>query len=180
MLRFGKPLHTFAEALKPAADAACGLFNCSNSSIFLAQPGGKKIARVDRHPAGRQQLSKRARMGRGIAERGSAAHLQLRPSSLEQIPNRTNTLNQRQCHWDLAMAEPRERSEQLSHRPQAQPIATMTAGVRITMNNTGRKNRIMGTVSLGGNAAAFCSAFDMRMSRFSFAITRSACPTGVP
>ena len=45
----------------------------------------------------------------------------------------------------------------------------------MTMNSTGRKNRIIGTVSLGGSAAAFFSASDMRMSRFSCAITRSVC-----
>ena len=35
---------------------------------------------------------------------------------------------------------------------------------------------IIGTVSFGGRAAAFFSASDMRMSRFSFAITRNAVP----
>jgi hypothetical protein len=54
------------------------------------------------------------------------------------------------------------------------------AGPRMTTNSTGRKNIIIGTVSLGGNAAAFFSASDMRMSRFSRAITRKAWPTGVP
>ena len=39
---------------------------------------------------------------------------------------------------------------------------------------------IIGTVSFGGSAAAFFSASDMRMSRFSLAMTRSAVPTGVP
>jgi hypothetical protein len=33
---------------------------------------------------------------------------------------------------------------------------------------------------LGGSAAAFFSASFMRMSRFSCAITRSECPSGVP
>jgi len=31
----------------------------------------------------------------------------------------------------------------------------MNAGPKITMNSTGRKNKIIGTVSFGGSAAAF-------------------------
>lgn len=57
------------------------------------------------------------------------------------------------------------------------PIA---AGPRITINKTGKKNKIIGTVSLGGNEAAFASASDCRISRFSLAIVLSAAPTGVP
>ena len=34
----------------------------------------------------------------------------------------------------------------------------------MTTNSTGRKNRIIGTVSLGGSPAAFFSASDMRMN----------------
>jgi hypothetical protein len=56
----------------------------------------------------------------------------------------------------------------------------MIAGPMITMNSTGRKNRIIGTVSLAGRAAAFFSAADSRRSRFSLAITRRAEPSGVP
>ena len=48
------------------------------------------------------------------------------------------------------------------------------------MNRQGRKNRIIGTVSFGGNAAAFFSASFIRMSRFSCAITRRLWPSGVP
>ena len=48
------------------------------------------------------------------------------------------------------------------------------------MNSTGRKNRIIGTVSFGGRPAAFFSASAMRMSRFSCAITRSMFASGVP
>ena len=59
-------------------------------------------------------------------------------------------------------------------------IALMAAGPRITTNSTGRKNTIIGTVSLGGSAAAFFSASDMRMSRFSCDITRRVCAIGVP
>ena len=40
----------------------------------------------------------------------------------------------------------------------------------MTTNSTGRKNRIIGTVSFGGRPAAFFSASDMRMSRFSCAM----------
>ena len=50
----------------------------------------------------------------------------------------------------------------------------MPVGPRMTTNSTGRKNRIIGTVSFGGSAAAFFSASFMRMSRFSCAITRKA------
>jgi len=56
----------------------------------------------------------------------------------------------------------------------------MPVGPRITTNSTGRKNRIIGTVSFGGSAAAFFSASFMRMSRFSCAITRRLWPSGVP
>ena len=59
-------------------------------------------------------------------------------------------------------------------------MTLIAAGPRITTNSTGRKNRIIGTVSFGGSAAAFFSASDMRMSRFSCAITRSVCAIGVP
>ena len=38
----------------------------------------------------------------------------------------------------------------------------MMAGVMITANSTGRKKMIIGTVSLGGSAAAFCSASSRR------------------
>ena len=50
----------------------------------------------------------------------------------------------------------------------------------ITMNSTGKKNRIMGTVSLGPKAAAFFSASAMRISRVSLASTLSAWPIAVP
>ena len=56
----------------------------------------------------------------------------------------------------------------------------IAAGPRMTANSTGRKNRIIGTVSFGGRAAAFFSASFMRWSRFSWASTRSALPSGVP
>ena len=45
-------------------------------------------------------------------------------------------------------------------------ITWIPAGPRMTTNKTGRKNKIIGTVSFGGNAAAFFSASDMRMSGF--------------
>ncbi len=60
------------------------------------------------------------------------------------------------------------------------PITLITAGPKITTNSTGKKNRIIGTVSFGGRPAAFFSASDMRMSRFSCAITRSVLASGVP
>ena len=67
-----------------------------------------------------------------------------------------------------------------SRRRQLYLKTWMIAGPRITTNSTGRKKTIIGTVSFGGRAAAFFSASAMRISRFSFAITRSAVPTGVP
>jgi Lrp/AsnC family transcriptional regulator len=63
---------------------------------------------------------------------------------------------------------------------QCSDITLMAAGPRMTTNSTGRKNRIIGTVSFGGRPAAFFSASDMRMSRFSCAITRSMVASGVP
>ena len=55
-------------------------------------------------------------------------------------------------------------------------MTLMAAGPRITINKTGRKNRIIGTVSFGGRAAARFSASDMRMSRFSCDSTRIVVP----
>ena len=56
-----------------------------------------------------------------------------------------------------------------------EPVKTLImAGDRMTMNSTGRKKMIRGTVSLGGRAAAFFSASIMRASRPSSAMTRSA------
>ncbi len=70
----------------------------------------------------------------------------------------------------------RRRSETrcLRFRPQPHSQKLIAAGPRMTTNSTGRKNRIIGTVSLGGSDAAFFSASDWRMSRFSLAMTRSA------
>ena len=65
-------------------------------------------------------------------------------------------------------------------RRQFSDITLIAAGPRMTTNSTGRKNRIIGTVSFGGRPAAFFSASDMRMSRFSCAITRSIVASGVP
>src|SRR5262245_40077816 len=60
------------------------------------------------------------------------------------------------------------------------PNTMIPAGPSSTMKITGRKNSTIGTVSLGGSAAARFSASDMRVSRFSWARTRSAVPSGVP
>lgn len=56
----------------------------------------------------------------------------------------------------------------------------ISAGVMMTTNSTGRKNRIIGTVSMGGSEAAFFSAAVMRWSRLSWARVRKAVPSGVP
>ena len=60
------------------------------------------------------------------------------------------------------------------------PVATMIAGPRMITKMTGRKNKIIGTVSFGGKAAAFFSASAIRSLRFSWARTRSAVARGVP
>jgi len=41
----------------------------------------------------------------------------------------------------------------------------MIAGVMMTAKSTGRKNKIIGTVNLGGNPAAFFSASSILVSR---------------
>ena len=56
----------------------------------------------------------------------------------------------------------------------------MMVGPMITTNRTGRKKRIIGTVSWAGRADAFYSAADKRKSRFSLAMARKADPSGVP
>jgi len=61
-----------------------------------------------------------------------------------------------------------------------QALIWMIAGPIITAKRTGRKKIIMGTVSLGGRAAAFFSASAMRMSRLSCERARSAVASGVP
>src|SRR5688500_11768734 len=54
------------------------------------------------------------------------------------------------------------------------------AGPRMTMNSTGRMNRISGTVMIAGSLAAFSSARIIRSLRNSAASTRSALASGVP
>jgi hypothetical protein len=46
-------------------------------------------------------------------------------------------------------------------------VTWIAAGPMMTANSTGKKNTIIGTVSFGGNEAAFFSASDKRISRFS-------------
>lgn len=46
--------------------------------------------------------------------------------------------------------------------PEKLSITWMAAGPRITPTSTGKKNRIIGTVSFGGRAAAFFSASVIR------------------
>jgi glycosyltransferase XagB len=65
-------------------------------------------------------------------------------------------------------------------RPYFVPVTVMPAGPKMITKITGRKNRIIGTVSLGGRAAAFFSASAIRSFRFSWAKTRKAEPKGVP
>jgi glycosyltransferase XagB len=65
-------------------------------------------------------------------------------------------------------------------KPYFAPVTVMPAGPKMITKITGKKNRIIGTVSFGGRAAAFFSASAMRSLRFSWAKTRNAEPKGVP
>jgi hypothetical protein len=58
-------------------------------------------------------------------------------------------------------------------------LARSTRDLLNTLATIGEAGAI-GTVSFGGKAAAFFSASDMRMSRFSCASTRIVVPSGVP
>jgi glycosyltransferase XagB len=60
------------------------------------------------------------------------------------------------------------------------PETVMPAGPKMTTKITGKKKRIIGTVSFGGKAAAFFSASAIRSLRFSWARTRKAEARGVP
>jgi glycosyltransferase XagB len=60
------------------------------------------------------------------------------------------------------------------------PETVIPAGPKMTTKITGRKKRIIGTVSFGGSAAAFFSASAIRSLRFSWARTRKAEANGVP
>lgn len=59
-------------------------------------------------------------------------------------------------------------------RSHFQPKSWIIAGPMMTAKSTGRKKTIIGTVSLGGRAAAFFSASAMRASRLSWERTRIA------
>jgi len=65
-------------------------------------------------------------------------------------------------------------------KPYLAPVTVIAAGPKIITKMTGKKNKIIGTVSFGGKAAAFFSASAMRSLRFSWARTRKAEPKGVP
>ena len=65
-------------------------------------------------------------------------------------------------------------------KPYFVPVTVMPAGPKMITKITGKKNRIIGTVSFGGRAAAFFSASAIRSFRFSWAKTRNAEPRGVP
>ena len=71
-------------------------------------------------------------------------------------------------------------SSLITTEPYLAPVTRMPAGPKIITKITGKKNKIIGTVSFGGRAAAFFSASAMRSLRFSWAKTRSADPNGVP
>jgi glycosyltransferase XagB len=65
-------------------------------------------------------------------------------------------------------------------KPYFAPVTVIPAGPKMITKITGRKNKIIGTVSFGGRAAAFFSASAIRSFRFSWAKTRKAEPSGVP
>ena len=65
-------------------------------------------------------------------------------------------------------------------KPYFVPVTVMPAGPKMITKITGKKNKIIGTVSFGGRAAAFFSASAIRSLRFSWAKTRNAEPSGVP
>jgi glycosyltransferase XagB len=67
-----------------------------------------------------------------------------------------------------------------AQNPYLVPLTVMPAGPKMTTKITGKKNRIIGTVSFGGKAAAFFSASAIRSFRFSWARTRNAEAKGVP
>ncbi len=108
-----------------------------------------------------------------------------------QPPRKGGVLGVRGDQDGQGLPRPRRRGGRQGHRrlprrhllraarPHWVRMIWMTAGVMITTNSTGRKNRIIGTVSFGGSAAAFFSASIMRRSRLSW-LTPQACPTGVP
>ncbi len=64
--------------------------------------------------------------------------------------------------------------------PEKASAIEQAAGPRMTMNSTGRMNRISGTVMIAGRRAAFSSARIMRSLRNSAESTRSAEASGVP
>ena len=79
-------------------------------------------------------------------------------------------------HPDVAPPRRRslERVETSSAGYHFQWKSWIIAGPMMTMKSTGRKKTIIGTVSLGGSAAAFFSASAMRASRLSWERTRIA------
>ena len=99
------------------------------------------------------------------------------PSGAEPV---RSALRRRRASSMGAIRSGRRWPGEVAVRPRSRAMTWMTAGPMMTTNSTGRKNRIIGTVSFGGSAAAFFSASFMRWSRLSCASTRSAVPSGVP
>ena len=161
-----------------------GLATVSQSRLQLGKDSGDGQFR---HTEGVHTLAHRAFCRR--SKTGSACHIgcprprrTLRPSFLP--------LSMRDRHLTRPGTALRSSDAVLDGKPVPTPspplqripadVSDMMAGARITTKRTGRKNRIIGTVSLGGSAAAFFSAAFMRCSRLSSAITRRALPIGVP
>ena len=97
-----------------------------------------------------------------------------------RIDPRSSSASRTLKRGDQSIARSRGCTALCDRRAHCIAATLMPVGPRMTTNSTGRKNRIIGTVSFGGSAAAFFSASFMRMSRFSCAITRRLWPSGVP
>ena len=95
----------------------------------------------------------------------------------------TGLFASRACSRGLRRLSPAWSSRPSPKMPPRWPT-WIPAGPRMTANSTGRKNRIIGTVSFGGRAAAFFSASFMRLSRLSWraraAPGRPACRNARP
>ena len=146
---------------------ACGRISRSSSACKAASPKPRQIARADLPPD--QAAANVAYLRQMLAHRGNAATRTTARTRRPAPPDPSSRSHPRRtrCRTQTAAAY-------------CSAITRIAAGPRITTNSTGRKNTIIGTVSFGGRPAAFFSASDMRMSRFSCASTRIVVPSGVP
>ena len=153
--------------------------NFKNAETTLRRAAAQRAGRPARaakscaggRPARPLRRSRDHRAGRSAARRGRG---QCRLSAQDAGAQTTASRPRRETHG----AQRRRIRSLIAAICSA--ITLIAAGPRMTTNSTGRKNTIIGTVSFGGRPAAFFSASDMRMSRFSCASTRSVVPSGVP